>query len=80
MPTNPWDSNKSALFIKMILPAIKFTRNRAAGDLWYVPTFTINKTNDFNSWLTPVSDNYFNYSNSPKESALTPKKTPKSPM
>ena len=31
MPTNPWDSNKSALFIKMILPAIKFTRNRAAG-------------------------------------------------
>ena len=26
---NPWDSNKSALFIKMILPAIKFTRNRA---------------------------------------------------
>ena len=25
---NPWDSNKSALFIKMILPAIKFTCNR----------------------------------------------------
>lgn len=32
--------------------------------LWYVPTFTINKTNDFNSWLTPVSDNSFNYYNS----------------
>ena len=27
--TNPWDSNKSILFIKMILPDIKFTRNRA---------------------------------------------------
>lgn len=27
--TNPWDSNESALFIKMMLLAIKFTRNRA---------------------------------------------------
>ena len=26
---NPWDSNESALFIKMMLLAIKFTRNRA---------------------------------------------------
>ena len=30
MPTNPWDSNISTLFIKMMLQTIKFTRNRAA--------------------------------------------------
>lgn len=79
MPTNPWDSNISTLFIKMILQAIKFTRNRLRTHLWYVPTFTINKTNDFNSLLTPVNDNSFNYSNSQKESALTPKKSTKKP-
>lgn len=32
--------------------------------LGYVPTFTTNKANEFNSWLTPVSDNSFNCSNS----------------